>query len=247
MKKLVTGLAWCLLVLLLLLSAGRWVFIALGWRLTLTKAWLYGLVLAGLSLGTLIAAILAEDRGNREREGKAREAAWEAVRAAAGPRVFYALLPASLLNGVFLLLQRSKPIIVLLILVTVFCCGVLSFMTRPSRALRFAALSLSGILSVPLVVLGIATVLFGGIAEIRTVRRLPSPDGSSYAEIIDDDQGALGGSTLVEVCPRGLSGEYGVRVAKQIYFGRWGEFKDMELSWKDESCLEINGRAYPIP
>lgn len=245
MKKLVTGLAWCLLALLLLLPAGRWVCIALGWRLTLTKAWLYGLVLAGLSLGTLITAILAENRGNREREGKAREAAWEAVRAAAGPR--YALLPASLLNGMFLLLQCSKPIIVLLILVTVFCCGVLSFMTRSSRALRFAALSLSGILSVPLVVFGIATVLFGGIAEIRTVRRLPSPDGSSYAEIIDNDQGALGGSTLVEVCPRGLSGEYGVRVAKQIYFGRWGEFKDMELSWKDESCLEINGRAYSIP
>jgi hypothetical protein len=160
--------------------------------------------------------------------------------------VFYALLPASVLNGVSLLRLHNGPIIVHFILATTFNCGILIFEARRSRALRSVSLSLAGVLAVPLALLAIFTVLFN-VGEETVVRRLPSPDGSSYAEIIDDDQGALGGCTLVEVCPRGLSGEFGVRVAKQIYFGRWGEFKDMELSWKDESCLEINGRAYPIP
>ena len=51
----------------------------------------------------------------------------------------------------------------------------------------------------------------------------------------------------MEVYPRGLSGECGVRVVKQVYCGRWGEFNDMELRWIDEACLEINGIEYPIP
>ena len=73
MKKLVSALAWCLLALLLLLPTGKLLCYALGYRLTLTAAWVYGLVLAGLSVGTLITAILAEDRGVRKGEGETPE------------------------------------------------------------------------------------------------------------------------------------------------------------------------------
>ncbi len=245
MKKLVTGLAWCLLVLLLLLPAGRLVCAALGCRLTLTKAWAYGLVLAGLSAGALFSAIVSRDRGSRARNEKVPDAS--ARPEPTGPRVFYFLLPAAVLNGVFLLLQDDSLILMLLILAIVFNCAVLNVMARRSRALRSVSLSLAGVFAVPLVVLGVLTVLFGGVAKDTIVQRLPSPDGSRYAEIIDNDQGGLGGNTYVEVCPRGLSGECGVRVAKQVYCGRWGEFKDMELFWRDETCLEINGKEYPIP
>lgn len=247
MRKLVSALAWCLLALLLLLPAGRLVCAALGWRLSLTKAWAYGLVLAVLSVGTLIAAIVAEDRRSRIGKGETREAARERGPAPAGPRIFYALLPASVLNGVFLLLQRGGIVPLLLFLVTVFSCGILTVLTQKSRALQTASLASAGVFVVPLLVLSIFTMLFGGIAEDTVVRRLPSPDGSSCAEIIDNDQGALGGSTYVEVCPQGLSGGLGVRVAKRVYCGRWGEFNDMELRWIDEACLEINGKAYQIP
>lgn len=247
MRKLTSVLAWCLLVLLLLLPAGNLFCFALGYRLTMTKTWIYGLVLAGLSVGTLIAAILAEDRGVRRGEGETPEAPAKTAPEPTGPRVFYALLPASVLNGVSLLRQDHSAIIALFVLATVFNCRVLNFEARRSRALRSVSLSLAGVLSVPLVFLGALSLLFGGIAVNTVVQRLPSPDGSCYAELIDNDQGGLGGSTFVEVCPRGLSGEYGLRISQQIYAGRWGEFYDMELSWKDETCLEINGKEYPIP
>lgn len=246
MRKLVSALAWFLLTLLLLLPAGRLACFALDCSLTLTKAWVYGLLLVGLSAGTMIAAIAAEDRRSRAGEGEQASAQAKTAPEPTGPRVFYALLPASVLNGVSLLRLHNGPIIVLFILATTFNCGILIFEARRSRALRSVSLSLAGVLTVPLALLAIFTVLFN-VGEETVVRRLPSPDGSSYAEIIDYDLGALGGSTLVEICPRGLSGEFGVRVAKQIYSGRWGEFKDMELNWKDESCLEINGEAYRIP
>ena len=247
MKKLVSVLAWCLLVLLLLLPAARLLCSSLGYSLTLTKAWIYGLGLTALSAGTLVAAIAAEDRGGRKREEATPEAPAKTAPEPTGPRVFYALLPASVLNGVSLLRQDHSAIIALFVLATVFNCGVLNFEARRSRALRSVSLSLAGVLSVPLVFLGALSLLFGGIAVNTVVQRLPSPDGSCYAELIDNDQGGLGGSTFVEVCPRGLSGEYGLRISQQIYAGRWGEFYDMELSWKDETCLEINGKEYPIP
>ena len=152
-----------------------------------------------------------------------------------------------MLNGVFLLLQDCRLILLLFLLATLFCCGILNFQARSSRALRSVSLSLAGILAVPLLIIGLAAGLFGGIGENTVVQRLPSPDGSRCAELIDNDQGGLGGSTFVEICPQGLTGEFGVRVARRIYEGNWGEFRDMELSWKDESCLEINGKEYPIP
>lgn len=246
MKKLVSALAWCLLVLLLLLPAARLLCSALGYSLTLTVAWIYALALTALSAGTLVAAVIAEDRGARKGEGETPDAPTKTDPEPMGPRVLYALLPASMLNGVSLLRQCNGPIILLFMVATVICCGFLTFEARRSRALRSLSLSLAGVLAVPLALLGIFMVLFN-VGEDTVVRRLPSPDASSWAEIIDNDQGGLGGNTFVEVCPRGLNGEYGVRVARRIYEGNWGEFHDMALSWKDETCLEINGKEYPIP
>lgn len=246
MKKLVSALAWCLLALLLLLPAARLLCFALGYRLTLTRAWIYALVLTVLSAGALVAAIAAEDRESREKGGATPDASAKTAPEPMGPRVLYALLPASVLNGVSLLFQLNGPIIILFILATVFICGILNFQARRSPVLRSLSLSLAGLLTVPLALLGMVTVFFN-VGEDTVVQRLPSPAGSCYAELIDDDQGALGGSTYVEVCPRGLTGEYGVRVARWIYAGNWGEFRDMELRWKDETCLEISGKEYPIP
>ena len=39
--------------------------------------------------------------------------------------------------------------------------------------------------------------LFGSIGYVKVVRSVPSPNGEYIAEILDSDQGALGGDTII--------------------------------------------------
>jgi hypothetical protein len=70
---------------------------------------------------------------------------------------------------------------------------------------------------------------------------LPSPGGTHEARVIDVDEGALGGSTIVEVERNGWLAR-----PKRIYVGEWGEYETMEISWKNDDYLVINGKEYGV-
>ena len=79
--------------------------------------------------------------------------------------------------------------------------------------------------------------------------RGPSPDGSYYAQIIDSDQGAMGGNTFVEVCASEELDALLFKIKKkprQIYSGAWGEAHSLQIRWKDDCTLEINSGLYEI-
>ena len=84
-------------------------------------------------------------------------------------------------------------------------------------------------------------LVFGSIGENTVVQTLPSPDGTYEARVIDVDQGALGGNTVVEVERNGF-----LTWPKQIYIGDWSEWKTMQIQWKDEHTLMINGKVYRV-
>ena len=85
--------------------------------------------------------------------------------------------------------------------------------------------------------------VFGSIGEDTVIQTLHSPDGSRYAEVIDSDQGALGGDTLVRVYKyKTLFKDRG----EIVYKGEWREYEDMEIYWKDDDTLVINSKEYPI-
>lgn len=92
-------------------------------------------------------------------------------------------------------------------------------------------------------------IVFDEFGQISVVRQVPSPDQSQTAEIVDVDLGATGGSTLVRLAPlegKGipvLIGEL-VRGKVVVYEGEWGEFETMELYWKDDKTLVIDGTDY---
>lgn len=104
---------------------------------------------------------------------------------------------------------------------------------------------LGGVLGTVIVVqLGIAlffVLLLGSIGQKTVVQTLPSPDGTYEARVIDVDQGALGGNTVVEVERNGF-----LTRPKRIYIGDWSEWKTMQIQWKDEHTLMINGKAYRV-
>jgi hypothetical protein len=82
------------------------------------------------------------------------------------------------------------------------------------------------------------------------VKSVTSPQNVYVAEVIDSDQGALGGDTFVTV--QNLSKTINLFVVKfskapvSIYSGEWGEFKNMQIQWEDEHRLTINGKEYYI-
>lgn len=91
--------------------------------------------------------------------------------------------------------------------------------------------------------------VFGEFGQTSVVRQVPSPSQSQTAEIVDVDLGATGGSTLVRLAGLGgkgipvLIGEL-VRERVVVYEGEWGEFETMEVYWKDDQTLVIDGTEY---
>ena len=143
----------------------------------------------------------------------------------------------------------KTPLAVVFAALTVFCCIGLAITHAASRAFRITGIVLSVGLMVPVSFLTFLMVLFGNIGCRTVVQTAMSPDGAYCAELIDDDQGACGGNTEVEVKKTSYFDGLFFRVtepARTVYFGQWGEFKDMTIRWKDDRCLLINEKEYPI-
>lgn len=88
---------------------------------------------------------------------------------------------------------------------------------------------------------------FGRVTVVQT---LYSPEGTHYAQLIDSDQGALGGDTIVYVYKTSAKLDlFFLKISKApqtVYFGDWGEFKTMKLEWESEQILRINGHPHKI-
>jgi hypothetical protein len=89
---------------------------------------------------------------------------------------------------------------------------------------------------------GLLSMVFAPLKPVKTViQTLPSPGGTYEARVIDVDEGALGGSTIVEVERNSCLAR-----PKQVYVGEWGEYETMEIYWKNDDCLVINGKEYGV-
>ena len=92
-------------------------------------------------------------------------------------------------------------------------------------------------------------LLFGNFGENTVVKTVESPNKEYYAEVIDSDQGALGGNTFVDVYEKSIIKTPILTVCKKpkrIYSGKWGEYKKMQIYWKDDTCLVINSVEYKL-
>ena len=92
-------------------------------------------------------------------------------------------------------------------------------------------------------------LLFGSFGENTVVMTVRSPNKEYYAEVIDSDQGALGGNTFVDVYEKSIIETPVLTVCKKpkrIYSGKWGDYKKMQIYWKDDTCVVINSVEYKI-
>lgn len=164
------------------------------------------------------------------------------------------LAPISLVNAVFSLLAaaRSGTTIVWVLLFSLISCGCSLLLTvrhgMPNK-LRAISVVLTAAMFLPFAFFAFMMATFGNIGQSTVIKTVPSPDGSYYARVIDDDQGALGGSTIVDVCENKAfnAGIFTIRREPQmVYYGDWGYFDQIKVHWKDSATLIVDGKEHSI-
>lgn len=159
------------------------------------------------------------------------------------------LLPASAIHAFTWTIGRERFWLAAL-LSLVWVGFSIALMVQNTKA--FAPKLIASILSVFLMLPTLAGVLllpftFGYRATVQTVT---SPERNYRAEIVDVNQGALGGDTIVEVYDLRKQWDTVVflvrKVPQEAYFGDWGEFQTMKIQWESEQILRINGRPYEV-
>lgn len=162
-------------------------------------------------------------------------------------QVLFALLsPLSLISGFLCILERSSLLIVVCVVICIGCCIFLNVKNGKPLALKIIASVLSVVLILPIGFFGFIALIFGGVSENTVVKTVESPTGAYYAQVIDSDQGALGGDTFVDVYEDVFDALIFkiTKKPKRVYQGDWGAFQNMQIYWDSDDCLVINSVQY---
>ncbi len=165
-------------------------------------------------------------------------------------RLCYAVCaPLAAANWIFYLFQSGTATVVVCILISLVCAIMLIVRYAAPFALKLASGVLTALMILPLALFSFFALMFGDFGKDTVVRTVPSPNGGYYAEVIDSDQGALGGDTVVNVYDGRKVDALIFTAAKspqRVYVGDWGEHKSMTICWQNEHTLVINGECYTI-
>ena len=153
--------------------------------------------------------------------------------------IFAAFVPLSIVNSALFMQESGKIWIVVSVFITIGCSAYLMIKYGKPRLLKTISCVISAILILPVGFLGFVN---GVMVQNTVVQSIQSPNGAYYAEVIDNNQGALGGNTFVDVYEKPEIDLLIFKVCKnpqRIYRGEWGEFENMDIYWKNDDCLVI--------
>ncbi len=161
-----------------------------------------------------------------------------------------AFLPLFSLINLAVYVYKSKSVVVIVCMGICFICSaVIAEKACCSSKTKILSVLISTALSVPVLVLSFAFSAFGNFGVNTVVDTIYSPNKTYYAEIIDSDQGALGGDTVVYVHKTDKLNLLIMTVSKtpqRVYLGEWKEYESMQIQWESEQCLVINSKEYHI-
>ncbi len=233
MKKTASILMWLLFILTILYPAGILITTCFGYGFELISISAFAIVIAVLSV-----CIVVHDHVYKNTlENKVLQ-------------ILLAIIsPFSLINAVFYIFEYPKIWVIAGVLISAGCCFYLTIQYGKPLALKMIALTLSALMVLPIGFISFIFLIFGNIGQNTVVQTVESPSGKYCARVIDSDQGALGGNTLVDVYEKGGIHAILFKIEKKpqrVYSGDWGEFNNMQITWKDDECLIINSTEYKI-
>ena len=233
-KKAITILSCLIFLLTALVPAGKLLCSFFGYSFELNCAPIYAGIHLSLSIATVVLSVIDKDRAYRNFI----------------PSLLTLMLPLSLANIVLLAFCYETIWVYACVTIAAGCNFFLVIWSGKYCAKKTVAFVLSVILLIPIAIFGLFGVLFSDFGYVNVVQTSESPNGKYRAEVVDINQGALGGDTLVNVYENNKHFDlHMITISKKpqnVYFGDWGEFENMRIRWKDDSCLIINGKEYAI-
>lgn len=231
MKKTTLIISVVFLVLIVLLPFNILMFACLGYTFELANYPIYAIITTLLSI---FVAYLVTTNSNINK----------------GLSLFLAIVsPLSLITSAFYIFECHNILVAASMFICVCCCHYLTIAHGKPTALKISTLVLSALMVLPIGFFSFIALTFGNIGQNTVVESIKSPNGTYYAEVIDSNQGALGGDTLVNVYKSTDFNAIIFKVSKRpqrVYHGEWGAFENMEIHWKDETCLVINSVEFEI-
>lgn len=232
MKKAISILGCILFAFIAFLPITVTSFSCFGYTFKLTSYPLFAVITALLAVSEAVLSIKSK----------------EAIQNKAVIILLALATPLSLINTIFYILEGGAASVIASMIICVCCCYLTIKHGKP-LALKITCFVLTALMVLPIGFLGFTALVFGDFGENSVVQKVESPNGAYYAEVINSDQGALGGDTLVDVYENKKIDALIFTISKKsqrVYSGEWGEFEDMEIHWKNDNCLVINSVEYII-
>ena len=233
MKKAISILIRLLFSLTILYPAGVIITARFGYSFELISVSAFAIAIAALSVCIVVLDLICKNT----LENKA-------------VRILLAIItPLSLINAVFYVFEYPQIWVIASVFLSAGCCCYLTVKYGKPLSLKITALVLSALMILPISCFSFMALTFGNIGQNTVVKTVSSPSGKYYAQVIDSDQGALGGDTHVDVYQECGINALLFRIEKnprRVYFGDWGEYENMKIYWKDDNCLVINSVEYEM-
>ena len=229
MKRMLHILSYVLFALVGLFPFGK----VLGYTVEVVNFPAYAVITAAISVDFLFFSMKTEELG---KDGVIKV-------------LLAVLTPISMINTIVWIQESDSKLVVICGLICSVCCLILTLKYGKPLALKIIALILSALLAAPVGFFSLFALTIGKFGQETVVKTLPSPNGNYYAEVIDSDQGALGGDTLVEVYSNQKIDLLVIKFSpkpQRVYLGEWGAYKTMDIYWKGDSCLVINSVEYAV-
>lgn len=150
--------------------------------------------------------------------------------------------------GVYVFEYGSLPIALIMGVCLIFAAVIAEKVLESNKSKVLSVVS-SGFICLVAVVLSFFAVSSSYLFTKRVEKFILSPDRTYYAEVINVDQGALGGDTVVYVHRSRGTNLFFLsfnKIPQKVYIGEWGEYKTMQIEWKNENCLVIDSKEYDI-
>lgn len=233
MQKTISCLIWLLFILTISFPIATLISACFGYNFELISVTAFAATIAILSVCIFVFDLVFKNE----------------IKTKATKILLSVITPLSLISAPFYIFKCPRIWVIESLILLAGCCCYLTIKHAKPLALKIIALILSALMVLPIGFFSLILLTFGNIGQNTVVKTVESPSGQFYAQVIDSDQGALGGDTIVDVYEKSSVNLILFKIEKkpkQVYFGDWGEYKNMQIYWKSDECLVINSVEYRI-